>query len=155
MRNPWQLKYLWWFLTMTIIIYIVVRHLRQSFSPLISCRFPLVSFSGESMLYDAQIMLDVSQNAGDAFQVFEDFHTLCVGIIMYLKWTANSLCKSPAKNAFVSLMFLFDQLFIIVWFCKKRSFHVCSDFFYIGCWPHFVLGLLKTLWNKVGILDCS
>lgn len=88
---------------MTIVIDIPVRYLRQSFSLLISCRFPLMSFSGQSVLYSAQIMLDVSQNAGDAFHVVEDVHTLCVGIVVHLKWTGNSLSKSPANNTLVRL----------------------------------------------------
>lgn len=164
---------------MAIVIDIPVRYLRQSFSLLISCRFPLMSFSGQSVLYSAQIMLDVSQNAGDAFHVVEDVHTLCVGIIVHLKWTGNSLSKSPANNTLVSLsltrffqywitwFFLCDQFVYetVFDFSKHFSFHVCSDFLSfmqkldlesnIFCWPHFVLCFLKTLWNKVGILDCS
>lgn len=141
-RNPWQLKdvihFLMILITMTMIIYIVVRHLRQSLSLLITCRFPLVSVSGQSLLYNAKIMLDVSQNAGDALQVFQDVHALCVGIVMDLKWTENSLCKSPAKDTLLSF--------------NHEWLNVASN---IDCWPHFVLGLLKTLWNKVGILDCG
>lgn len=131
------------FIIMTIVIDIPVRHLRQSFSLLISCRFPLMSFSGQSMLYSAQIMLDVSQNVGDAFHVVEDVYTLCVGIVVHLKWTGNSLCKSPANNTLVSLsltrffqywiiwyMFLCDQFVYetVFDFSKHFSFHVCSDF---------------------------
>lgn len=80
-------------LTMTIVISTVARHLGQSLSLLVTC-----SVSGQSLLHNAQLMLDVSQNAADALQVSEDVHALCVGVVMDLKWTGNSLCKRPAED---------------------------------------------------------
>lgn len=63
----------------------------------------LNSFSGQSLFYNAQVMLDVSQNAVDAFHVFQDVHTLCVGIIAHLKRTRNGLRKIPANSTPVSV----------------------------------------------------
>lgn len=63
----------------------------------------LTSFSGQNIFYNAQVMLDVSQNAVDAFHVFQDVHTLCVGIIAHLKWTRNGLRKNPANSTLVSV----------------------------------------------------
>lgn len=129
---------------MTIVIDIPVRYLRQSFSLLISCRFPLLSFSGQSVLYSAQIMLDVSQNAGDALHVVEDVHTLCVGIIVHLKWTGNSLGKSPANNTFVSLSLTRFFQYWITWFFFMWSVSLWDSVwllktFFIPCLQWFLV----------------
>lgn len=63
----------------------------------------LISFFGQSLFHNAQVMLDVSQNAVDAFHVFQDVHTLCVGIVAHLKRTRNGLRKIPANSTPVSV----------------------------------------------------
>ncbi len=53
----------------------------------------------QRVLYYIQLMPDVFHHAIDAVGVFQDVHTLSVGVVVYCEWTQNGLGKLPADTA--------------------------------------------------------
>lgn len=52
----------------------------------------------QGVFYNAQLIPDSFQYAIDAFDVLQDVHTLCVGVVAYCEWTLDGLCKLPADK---------------------------------------------------------
>lgn len=78
--------------------------------------------SVQGVFYNVQLVLDVFHHAIDTVGVFQDVHTLGVGVVPYCEWMPNGLGKLPADTAksFISI----GQVFCVHNLKKKREFSV-------------------------------